>query len=66
MIDSIMGAGKTEWSIQHISESEEENFLYITPFLDEVDRIISNTTRDFKQPINKGKGKLGAINDSLI
>lgn len=60
-----MGAGKTEWSIQHISESEEENFLYITPFLDEVDRIIGHTTRDFKQPINKGKGKLGAINDML-
>lgn len=60
-----MGSGKTSWSIQHINRNPFDNFLYITPFLDEVERIISNTTRDFKQPINKGNGKLGAINEML-
>lgn len=60
-----MGSGKTSWSIQHINREVFDNFLYITPFLDEVDRIIQNTTRNFKQPINKGNGKLGAINDLL-
>lgn len=65
VIDSIMGSGKTSWSIQHINECKEENFLYITPFLDEVERIMNSATRTFRQPINKGKGKLEAINDLL-
>lgn len=65
VIDSIMGSGKTSWSIQHINKNSFENFLYITPFLDEVNRIIKNTTRDFKQPINRGNGKLDSINELL-
>lgn len=65
VIDSIMGSGKTSWSIQHINRSTFDNFLYITPFLDEVNRIIKNATRDFKQPINKGNGKLDSINELL-
>lgn len=60
-----MGSGKTSWSIQHINRNVFDNFLYITPFLDEVNRIIKNTTRDFKQPINKGNGKLVSINELL-
>ena len=60
-----MGSGKTSWSIQHINREKFDNFLYITPFLDEVERIIENTDREFKQPINKGNGKLGAINEML-
>ena len=57
-----MGSGKTSWSIQHINRNVFDNFLYITPFLDEVNRIIKNSNRDFKQPINKGNGKLDSIN----
>lgn len=60
-----MGSGKTSWSIQHINRNPFENFLYITPFLDEVARISDSTDRDFKQPINKGDGKLGSINELL-
>ena len=65
VINSIMGSGKTSWSIQYINHNPFENFLYITPFLEEVERIINNTNRDFKQPINKGNGKLASINDLL-
>lgn len=60
-----MGSGKTSWSIQHINRNIFDNFLYITPFLDEVNRIIKNSSRDFKQPINKGNGKLDSINELL-
>lgn len=60
-----MGSGKTSWSIQHINKNTFDNFLYITPFLDEVNRIIKNSNRDFKQPINKGNGKLDSINELL-
>ena len=60
-----MGSGKTSWSIQNINRNTFDNFLYITPFLDEVNRIIKNSNRDFKQPINKGNGKLDSINELL-
>ena len=32
VIDSLMGSGKTSWSIQYINDNPYENFLYITPF----------------------------------
>lgn len=60
-----MGSGKTSWSIQHINRNPFENILYITPFLDEINRIIKNSNRDFKQPINRGNGKLDSINELL-
>lgn len=60
-----MGSGKTSWSIQHINESSFENVLYITPFLNEVERIIENTNRDFKQPSYKGGTKLQNLNELL-
>lgn len=53
-----MGSGKTSWGIQKINENPFNNILYITPFLNEVDRIIENTNRDFKQPSYKGGTKL--------
>ncbi|MCD7817948.1 MAG: hypothetical protein LUH07_02700 [Lachnospiraceae bacterium] len=65
VVDSLMGSGKTSWAIDLINANPEDNFLYITPFLDEVTRIIKNVNREFQEPINHGDGKLGAINDML-
>lgn len=65
VVDGIMGSGKTSWSIQKTNQSDSENFLYITPFLDEVDRFIGNSNKEFKQPINKGNGKLNSLNEML-
>jgi hypothetical protein len=51
VIDSIMGSGKTSWAIQHINESSrEQKFIYITPFLKEIERIIEKSDRHFEQP----------------
>src|SRR5690606_8873203 len=54
VIDAIMGAGKTNYAIRYMSEAPEtERFIYITPFLSEVDRIIDSVkTRHFTQPTN--------------
>jgi len=54
VIDAIMGAGKTNYAIRYMSEAPDtERFIYITPFLSEVERIISNVkTRQFVQPTN--------------
>lgn len=63
VIDAICGAGKTSWAIQKINDSinknkklafgeafEQEKFIYVTPFLREVERIQENTNIDFVEP----------------
>ena len=40
VIDSIMGSGKTTWAKQELLEKQiDRNFLYITPYLDDIDTI---------------------------
>ena len=40
VIDSIMGSGKTTWAIDYMNKAPaDQKFIYITPFLNEVDRI---------------------------
>lgn len=59
VIDALMGKGKTSWAIQHMNEAKkEEKFIYITPFLDEVDRIKKGVTaRKMISPENKNGGR---------
>ena len=40
-VDSIMGTGKTNWAIKHMNCHKEQRFIYCTPFIDEVNRILS-------------------------
>lgn len=63
-----MGSGKSSWAIQTMKENEDKNYMYITPFLNEVDRIIQATKdkKCFVQPVNKGKGKLSSLNKSIV
>jgi hypothetical protein len=59
VIDSIMGSGKTSAAINKMNEDKENNYIFITPFLREVDRIKESCiNRKFIEPENKGKGKL--------
>lgn len=40
VVDSICGKGKTNWAIQNIIlDSRGERFLYVTPYLDEIERV---------------------------
>lgn len=59
VVDSIMGSGKTSWAIQHMNEADSDrNFLYITPFLTEVQRVKDHVkTRNFVTPEVKGKAR---------
>ena len=52
VIDSPPGFGKTQYSIQSINKSnEDEKIIFITPFLSEVKRIIESCpTKNFVQP----------------
>ena len=57
-----MGAGKTSWVIQNVNKTVgQKNYMYVTPFLDEVDRIIENVKIPMSQPEYKG----GTKEDSL-
>lgn len=44
VIDAPCGAGKTEWAISYMNSHPQEAFIFVTPFLSEVDRIKHGTT----------------------
>lgn len=63
VIDAICGKGKTSWAIQNIINrsvtDEDYRFIYITPYLDEVARVVSECKKrkiNVKTP-EKSKGK---------
>ena len=51
IIDSRCGSGKTEWSIRYINENSDKRFIFVTPYLTEVERIL-RCCSDFNQPDN--------------
>lgn len=66
VIDSIMGSGKSSWAIQKMNEDKDGLYVYITPFLSEVQRIKENcNSKRFVEPKNLGNGKLDSFNDLL-
>lgn len=69
VVDAICGAGKSTSLINMINEDDDDTtkYLYITPFLSEVERIkISCYKKYFKEPrITRGKNKLMSIKDLL-
>lgn len=57
IIDAPCGAGKTSFAIEYMNNELFERFIYITPFISELDRVIKACdNRDFTQP-NKAIGK---------
>ena len=66
VIDSLMGSGKSSWAIQGMNEDSDGSYVYITPFLSEVQRIKDNCpSKKFVEPKNFGKGKLDSFNELL-
>lgn len=62
VVDDICGSGKTSWAIQKINEAKnDEKFIYVTPYLNEVDRIINSTTAEFLEP-ETTKGHTSKLN----
>lgn len=64
--DVVMGAGKTSSSINLMNSDRESKYIFITPYLDEVKRIKESCAdRDFKDPQNRGDGKLSDLHKLL-
>lgn len=65
----MCGQGKTSWAIEYINQHPEQSFVYVTPLLNEVDRIIQNTKAkaNFCEPAFRGTGmrKLDDFNTLL-
>lgn len=60
IVDAIMGRGKSTAAFRHINENMGEcKFLYIAPYLEEVDRACSNC--EFIQPGDDTTSKLGSL-----
>jgi len=58
VIDSIMGSGKTSWAIEYMNENKiDKQFIYVTPFLDEVERV-RHALPHMHEPNEKKGGKL--------
>ena len=59
VIDSPCGYGKTSYAINMINDNPTKNYIYITPFLTEVKRVIKETqlgkARRFRQPSYNGQ-----------
>jgi len=63
--DAIMGAGKSQSAI-HYMNTHNDHFVYLTPYLDEVDRIKRQCFgKNFISPENKGGGKLDNLHHLL-
>ncbi len=64
-----MGSGKTSAIINKMFSvtNHNENFIFITPFLSEIERIIKHNDEmcQFKQPFNNGSGKLEDLHKLL-
>lgn len=64
-----MGSGKTSSIINKMFSvtNHNENFIFITPFLSEIERIIKHNDEmcQFKQPFNNGNGKLEDLHKLL-
>lgn len=57
IIDSPCGAGKTTMAINYMDEMYDDRFIYITPYKNELTRVINSSNRRFIQPdIKRGKG----------
>ncbi|MGO1061086.1 hypothetical protein ACTL32_18390 [Planococcus sp. FY231025] len=58
VIDAVMGAGKTTFALSHIDQAPaDEKFIYVTPFLDEIQRVIKTVkSRKFVEPTNAVAG----------
>lgn len=51
VVDALMGAGKTSFAVQYMTENPQKRFLYITPYNSEVDAVQARCGKGFFKPI---------------
>lgn len=53
VVDAVCGAGKTSYAIQEMKFPFCRRYIYVTPYLKEIERVIEATEKDFKEPTNR-------------
>ena len=66
IVDAICGSGKTNWCIQEMNNNKNKRYMYITPFLSEIERVINSTNINIKAPEHKGRGKLENLEQLIL
>lgn len=67
IVDSIMGSGKSSWAINTMQNDDKNKYIYITPYLDEIQRVIKSiNNKKFYEPKNFGSGKLESLHNLIL
>jgi len=74
VIDLIMGGGKSTFAHKMMLQNKDKKYIYITPYLDEIKRVIGDKDhrtefyleRGFREPLHLGDGKLEGLHELLI
>ena len=69
IVDSCYGTGKTSWAIQKMNECKQDSFIYLTPYTDELNRVIDECDERFfhKPSITVRKGHCrDAVKDLIM
>lgn len=61
IVDSIMGSGKTTQMMDFMKKNPDREYLYITPYLKEVDRVKNEMGGTFVSPPEDAYGKQNAF-----
>lgn len=72
-----MGSGKSTWAFNYMKNNPDKKFIYITPYLTEIHRLIGEGTDEhphtewyhnykFREPKHLGEGKLDSLHYLLI
>lgn len=61
----MMGSGKSCAMMEYVDNNPERNYIYITPFLSEVQRVKDCTSIHFMEPVNLGAGKQKSLKHLL-
>lgn len=61
----MMGSGKSSTMMKYVDSNPEHNYIYITPFLSEVQRVKNCTSTHFMEPVNLGAGKQKSLKHLL-
>lgn len=67
VIDAICGSGKSSAMFKKMGDNPDRRYMYITPFLSEIEERIPEELPDlfFKTPTNRGEGKIKDFMDLL-
>jgi len=67
VVDAMMGSGKTKAAINKMKQDDGNNYVFVTPYLKEIERIKHECDgcKKFYDPFNTGNGKLSNLHKLL-